>query len=169
MESGRGQVLSLRQGDARHSLQVRRGSFLAYHSFPFRFTDSLLLPSPLQSFSYVLRHVPRPQEECLPAESTFHEQVSTDPAKRWKSYPIVMEQLKEKARALGLWNLFLSKEHYPDVGVPLTNLEYSVMAEIMGRCPRIAPEACNCSAPDTGNMGSSFLHLHYPLISGAIR
>ena len=70
-----------------------------------------------------------------------------------------MEQLKEKARSLGLWNLFLSKEHYPDVGVPLTNLEYSVMAEIMGRCPRIAPEACNCSAPDTGNMGSSIFSL----------
>ena len=101
----------------------------------------------------------------MPAESTFHEQVSTDPAKRWKSYPIVMEQLKEKAKALGLWNLFLSKEHYPDVGVPLTNLEYSVMAEIMGRCPRIAPEACNCSAPDTGNMGSSRFTFPYPLIS----
>lgn len=67
-----------------------------------------------------------------------------------------MEQLKARAKSLGLWNLFLSKEHYPDVGVPLTNLEYSVMAEIMGRCPRIAPEACNCSAPDTGNMGPFF-------------
>lgn len=64
-----------------------------------------------------------------------------------------MEDLKKKAKSLGLWNLFLSKEHYPDVGVPLTNLEYAVMAEIMGRAPRVAPEACNCSAPDTGNMG----------------
>lgn len=66
-----------------------------------------------------------------------------------------MEQLKDKARSLGLWNLFLSKEHYPDVGVPLTNLEYATMAEIMGHAPRVAPEACNCSAPDTGNMGAS--------------
>ena len=66
-----------------------------------------------------------------------------------------MEQLKVRAKSLGLWNLFLSKEHYPDVGVPLTNLEYAVMAEIMGRSPRVAPEACNCSAPDTANMGKS--------------
>lgn len=64
-----------------------------------------------------------------------------------------MEELKVKARKLGLWNLFLSKEHYPDVGVPLTNLEYAVMAEVMGHAPRVAPESCNCSAPDTGNMG----------------
>ncbi|KAK4702777.1 hypothetical protein P7C70_g3442, partial [Phenoliferia sp. Uapishka_3] len=92
------------------------------------------------------------EEDCLPAQSTFHDQISTDPALRWKSYPKIMEELKAKARSLGLWNLFLSKEHYPDVGVPLTNLEYAVMAEVMGRCVKIAPEACNCSAPDTGNM-----------------
>jgi acyl-CoA dehydrogenase len=73
------------------------------------------------------------QEECIPAERVFHLQVSTDPAKRWKQYPAVMETLKAKARKLGLWCLFLSKEHYPDVGVPLTNLEYAIMAEIMGR------------------------------------
>lgn len=74
------------------------------------------------------------EEDCLPAQSTFHDQISTDPALRWKSYPAVIEELKAKARGLGLWNLFLSKEHYPDVGVPLTNLEYAVMAEVMGRC-----------------------------------
>ncbi|KAK4705057.1 hypothetical protein P7C70_g1151, partial [Phenoliferia sp. Uapishka_3] len=91
------------------------------------------------------------EEDCLPAESTFHDQVSSDPAERWKSYPAVIESLKEKARSLGLWNMFLSAEHYPDVGVPLKNLEYAVMAEILGRSS-IASEACNCSAPDTGNM-----------------
>ena len=69
-----------------------------------------------------------------------------------------MEDLKNKARKLGLWNLFLSKEHYPDVGVPLTNLEYATMAEVMGHAPRVAPEACNCSAPDTGNMGECCVH-----------
>lgn len=51
------------------------------------------------------------QEECIPAESTYWAQVSTDPAYRWKSEPEVMEQLKDKAKKLGLWNLFLSKEH----------------------------------------------------------
>ena len=97
------------------------------------------------------------EEDCMPAQSTFHDQVSTDPALRWKSYPKIIEELKVKARSLGLWNLFLSKEHCtfppgrspptpsrteltrirfedPDVGVPLTNLEYAVMAEVMGRC-----------------------------------
>jgi acyl-CoA dehydrogenase len=66
----------------------------------------------------------------MPAEAVFHAQISTDPAKRWKSYPQVIEQLKIKARSLGLWNLFLSKAHYPDVGTDLTNLEYALMAEV---------------------------------------
>lgn len=92
------------------------------------------------------------ENECLPAEATFHAQVSTDPSKRWTSYPSITEDLKAKAKQRGLWNLFLSKAHYPDVGVDLTNLEYAVMAEIMGRAIRVAPEAMNCSAPDTGNM-----------------
>jgi len=92
------------------------------------------------------------ENECIPAEDTFHAQVSTDPAKRWKSVPPIMEELKQKAKARGLWNLFLSKKHYPKHGVPLTNLEYGVMCEILGRSATIAPQACNCSAPDTGNM-----------------
>ena len=60
----------------------------------------------------------------------------------------VVEELKAEARRRGLWNLFLpDAEHGPG----LTNLEYAPLAEIMGRT-RIASEACNCSAPDTGNM-----------------
>lgn len=74
----------------------------------------------------------------MPAEAVFHAQISADPKTRWASYPAVIEQLKTKARALGLWNLFLSKAHYPDVGVELTNLEYALMAEIMGRCRSVA-------------------------------
>ena len=66
---------------------------------------------------------------------------------RWQ-IPPVMEELKRKAKAQGLWNLFLPKQHYPD---GLTNVEYGQICEIMGRSP-IGAEPFNCSAPDTGNM-----------------
>lgn len=61
-----------------------------------------------------------------------------------------MEELKAKARALGLWNLFLGQEYAEGAG--LTNLEYALIAELTGRSPHLAPQAMNCSAPDTGNM-----------------
>ncbi|GAA5893855.1 uncharacterized protein JCM6883_003656 [Sporobolomyces salmoneus] len=92
------------------------------------------------------------EEECLPAEALFHAQISTDPSKRWKSYPAIIEKLKGRAKELGLWNIWLSKDHYAAQGGFMTNLEYAVCAEIMGRAIRVAPEACNASAPDTGNM-----------------
>ncbi|TFK56055.1 acyl-CoA dehydrogenase NM domain-like protein [Heliocybe sulcata] len=91
-------------------------------------------------------------EEVLPAMKLAHAQLPTDPEKRWKTVIPIIEQLKVKARKLGLWNLFLSKAHYPEHGVPLTNLEYAVMAEILGRGGHFAPQVVNCSAPDTGNM-----------------
>jgi acyl-CoA dehydrogenase len=86
--------------------------------------------------------------EIYPAEATYAAQlVETRKSFPWHSPP-VMEQLKEKARAAGLWNLFLpGSEH----GAGLTNLEYAPLAELLGRSP-IASEACNCSAPDTGNI-----------------
>jgi acyl-CoA dehydrogenase len=83
-------------------------------------------------------------EHIYPNEQRFHEEVERD---RWKPTKIV-EELKPKARAAGLWNLFLPDD---SDGAGLTNLEYAPLCEIMGRC-HWAPEAFNCSAPDTGNM-----------------
>src|SRR5947207_3697321 len=85
-------------------------------------------------------------EHVYPAEKIFEQQLNEQPS-RWQIPPI-MEELKQKARAAGLWNLFLPESEY---GAGLTNLEYAPLAEIMGRSP-IAPEVFNCSAPDTGNM-----------------
>ncbi|KAJ9127113.1 hypothetical protein QFC24_001348 [Naganishia onofrii] len=64
------------------------------------------------------------KNECLPAEHLYHAQLPEYPfEKRWATIIPVMEELKKKARARGLWNLFLSKQHYPEHGVDLTNLE----------------------------------------------
>ncbi len=83
-------------------------------------------------------------EHIYPNERTFHEQVDKS---RWQPAPII-EELKPKARAAGLWNLFLPESSR---GAGLTNLEYAPLCEIMGRVV-FASEVFNCSAPDTGNM-----------------
>lgn len=83
-------------------------------------------------------------QHIYPNEQRFYEEVERN---RWSPTRLV-EEVKPKARAAGLWNLFLpDKEH----GAGLTNLEYAPLCEIMGRS-MIAPEVFNCSAPDTGNM-----------------
>jgi acyl-CoA dehydrogenase len=88
-------------------------------------------------------------DECVyPAEPTFRAQASS-PEDRWGTPP-VLEELKQEARRRGLWNLFLPRSH--EYGAGLTNVQYAPLAEITGRNPWIAPEAINCSAPDTGNM-----------------
>ena len=86
------------------------------------------------------------EAEVYPNEALYQEQLSAGDT-RWKVVPIV-ENLKTKAKAAGLWNLFLPES---ELGAGLTNLEYAPLCEIMGRVPW-APEVFNCSAPDTGNM-----------------
>jgi acyl-CoA dehydrogenase len=86
------------------------------------------------------------EEVVYPNEKMYEQQLNEAPS-RWQSPP-VMEEMKAKAKAAGLWNLFLPESEW---GAGLTNLEYAPLCEIMGRS-MIGPEAFNCSAPDTGNM-----------------
>jgi acyl-CoA dehydrogenase len=107
-----------------------------------------------------------------PSEPIYHQQIeeSSDP----HHHPEIIEDLKKEARGQGLWNLFLPD---PDDGAGLSVQEYAPLAEITGRSPEIAPEALNCSAPDTGNM--EILHMFgnpeqkevwlHPLLEGEIR
>ena len=88
-------------------------------------------------------------EHIYPNEAAFHAEIDANRAAGNAWIPTkIMEELKLKARAAGLWNLFLPES---DLGAGLTNLEYAPLCEIMGRV-HWAPEVFNCSAPDTGNM-----------------
>src|SRR5713226_5934639 len=93
------------------------------------------LQVPLQAFM---------DEHIYPNEQRFLDEIESD---RWKPVRII-EELKPKARAADLWNLFMRDEVN---GAGLTNLEYAPLCEMMGRSA-MAPEVFNCSAPDTGNM-----------------
>ena len=87
-------------------------------------------------------------EHVYAAESVYEQQLAAlgDP----HSHPSVIEDLKAEARRRGLWNLFLP--HKTEWTDGLSNIDYAPLAEIMGRSIHLAPEAMNCSAPDTGNM-----------------
>jgi len=86
--------------------------------------------------------------EILPAENLYHQQrTAFIAAGTPHKLPPVIEELKQKAKAQGLWNLFL-----PHLEHDLTVTDYATLAEITGWSPDIAPEVINCAAPDTGNM-----------------
>jgi acyl-CoA dehydrogenase len=110
-------------------------------------------------------------EHVYPSEEIYERErlESGDPHHQ----PAIMEELKRRAREAGLWNMFLPDEQY---GAGLSNSDYAPLAETLGRSP-IASEACNCSAPDTGNMevlyqfGSDAQKERWltPLLEGEIR
>jgi acyl-CoA dehydrogenase len=110
-------------------------------------------------------------EHVYPSEIIYERELAASPS-RW-TIPAVMETLKARARAAGLWNLFLPES---ELGAGLTNREYAPLCEVMGRSP-IAPEVFNCGAPDTGNMevlvryGTAEQKKQWlePLLSGEIR
>ncbi|KAG5292896.1 acyl-CoA dehydrogenase [Histoplasma ohiense] len=89
------------------------------------------------------------EKDCIPADSVFQAELG-EGAQRWTATPAILEELKAKARKLGLWNMFLPKNHFKE-GAGFSNLEYGLMAEYLGRS-RVASEATNNAAPDTGNM-----------------
>ena len=129
-------------------------------------------------------HSPRAQEyiervstfmrdHVLPAEDAYHAQLTGLADWRQWRQPAIMEDLKAKARAAGLWNLFLPDPHH---GAGLKVVEYAALAELMGHST-MAAEVFNCNAPDTGNM--EVLHMYgspaqqdrwlTPLLKGEIR
>ena len=112
-------------------------------------------------------------EHIYPREAELH-QALDDEVKAGVPYPVALVEIREQAKAAGLWNLFLPDEEY---GAGLNNWQYAFLCEEMGRSPLVAPMAFNSAAPDTGNMeillehGTDEQKAKYlaPLASGEIR
>ncbi|CAI6333245.1 unnamed protein product [Periconia digitata] len=115
------------------------------------------------------------EEECIPADAVYLRQIGETTQERFTAHPSIIEDLKKRARELGLWNMFLPANHFKE-GAGFSNLEYGLMAEYLGKS-RTASEATNCAAPDTGNMeviakyGSEAQKRRWldPLLEGKIR
>jgi acyl-CoA dehydrogenase len=111
-------------------------------------------------------------EHVYPAEPVLADYLRATPGDDWSTAPVITE-LRARARAAGLWNLFLPGPR----GAGLTNLQYAPLAELTGRSPALAPVAVNCQAPDSGNIevleqfGSPEQQEHWlePLLDGRIR
>lgn len=103
------------------------------------------------------------EDRVFPAESLHFKQIedARKAGKHWEVVPPIVETLKSEAKKFNLWNLFLPESPIEPLnslgncmryGTKLTNFEYGLMCEVMGRSVLLAPEVFNCSAPDTGNM-----------------
>lgn len=72
------------------------------------------------------------EEECIPADAVYRQQIGEGVQKRFNSHPPIVEDLKKRAKELGLWNMFLPKNHFKE-GAGFSNLEYGLMAEYLGK------------------------------------
>lgn len=101
------------------------------------------------------------EEECIPADAIFQSQLGSGTRERFSAHPPVIEELKAKAKQLGLWNMFLPKNHFSQ-GAGFSNLEYGLMAEWLGRSV-LASEVFWLSVHLAGGLMGSFVLICYPL------